>query len=63
MIIDSHQHFWIYEKEKHAWIDDAMSAIRRDFLPQDLKAVYQEHQIDGCVAVQADQTIAETDFF
>lgn len=62
MIIDSHQHFWIYEKEKHAWIDDAMSAIRRDFLPEDLKAVYQEHQIDGCVAVQADQTIAETDF-
>ena len=32
MIIDSHQHFWNYEPEKHSWIDDEMSVIRRDFL-------------------------------
>ncbi|MEL1240736.1 amidohydrolase family protein [Flavobacterium flavipallidum] len=62
MIIDSHQHFWIYETEKHAWIDDDMKVIRKNFLPEDLKTVYQENGIDGCVAVQADQTLAETDF-
>ncbi len=62
MIIDSHQHFWHYEPEKHAWIDDDMAAIRKDFLPEDLKQVYQENGIDGCVAVQADQTLVETDF-
>lgn len=62
MIIDTHQHFWIYEQEKHAWIDDAMSTIRRDFLPEDLAAVYQENGVDGCIAVQADQTEAENDF-
>jgi L-fuconolactonase len=62
MVIDSHQHFWIYEAEKHAWIDDDMKVIRQDFLPEDLKIVYQENNIDGCVAVQADQTLAETDF-
>ncbi|MES2239225.1 MAG: amidohydrolase family protein [Bacteroidota bacterium] len=62
MTIDSHQHFWIYEAEKHAWIDDDMKVIRKDFLPEDLKTVYQENGIDGCVAVQADQTLAETDF-
>lgn len=62
MIIDSHQHFWIYEAEKHAWLDDNMKIIRRDFLPEDLKLVYQTNAIDGCVAVQADQTLAETDF-
>ncbi len=62
MIIDSHQHFWNYEPIKHDWIDDDMSVIRRDFLPQDLKKVYQENGVDGCVAVQADQTLAETDF-
>lgn len=62
MIIDSHQHFWIYETEKHAWIDDDMKVIRKNFLPEDLKIVYQENNIDGCVAVQADQTLAETDF-
>jgi len=62
MIIDSHQHFWIYETEKHAWIDDEMKAIRKDFLPENLKSIYQENGIDGCVAVEADQTEAETIF-
>ena len=62
MTIDSHQHFWKYEPAKHVWIDDDMSVIRRDFLPSDLKEVYQANGIDGCVAVQADQTLEETDF-
>jgi L-fuconolactonase len=62
MVIDSHQHFWIYETEKHAWIDDDMKVIRKNFLPEDLRIVYQDNAIDGCVAVQADQTLAETDF-
>ncbi|WP_111307913.1 amidohydrolase family protein [Confluentibacter sediminis] len=62
MIIDSHQHFWHYEPIKHAWIDDDMAVIRKDFMPSDLERVYKEHGIDGCVAVQADQTLAETDF-
>tara|TARA_R110002050_G_scaffold261556_1_gene401646 strand:- start:137613 stop:138449 length:837 start_codon:yes stop_codon:yes gene_type:complete len=62
MIIDSHQHFWKYEPVKHEWIDDEMATIRRDFLPSDLKKVYNENGIDGCVAVEAGQTLAETDF-
>ncbi len=62
MIIDSHQHFWKYEAEKHSWIDDDMSVIRRDFLPSDLEKVYEENGVDGCVAVQADQTIEENTF-
>ena len=62
MIIDSHQHFWKYNPNKHDWIDDDMAVIRRDFLPTDLKKVYTENKIDGCVAVQADQTLLENDF-
>jgi len=62
MIIDSHQHFWNYEPVKHEWIDDSMKTIRRDFTPCDLKKVYGENGIDGCIAVQADQTLEETDF-
>ena len=62
MVIDSHLHFWKYEPVKHSWIDDDMSVIRRDFSPSDLAKVYQENSIDGCVAVQADQTLEETDF-
>lgn len=62
MTIDSHQHFWNYEPVKHSWIDDNMSVIRKSFSPTDLKKVYEENNIDGCIAVQADQTLAETDF-
>ncbi len=62
MTIDAHQHFWKYEPIKHKWINDSMSVIRRDFMPSDLKKVYGENGIDGCVAVQADQTLEETNF-
>ena len=62
MIIDSHQHFWNYEPEKHLWIDDEMSVIKRDFLSDDLQKVFAENGVDACVAVQADQTTEETNF-
>jgi len=62
MTIDSHQHFWIFDPVKDSWITPEMEAIRRDFLPADLKLVLNANEIDGCVAVQADQTDAETEF-
>lgn len=62
MIIDAHQHFWRYNVKNHSWIEDSMAIIRKDFLPIDLEKVYQTNGIDGCIAVQADQTIEETDF-
>ncbi len=62
MIIDAHQHFWKYNSITHGWIDESMAVIRKDFMPTDLKKVYIENGIDGCVAVQADQTLEETDF-
>jgi L-fuconolactonase len=39
-----------------------MSVIRKNFLPSDLAKVFQENGINGCIAVQADQTLEETDF-
>ncbi|WP_442588743.1 amidohydrolase family protein [Pedobacter sp. AW31-3R] len=62
MKIDAHQHFWNYDPLKHEWIGDDMAVIRRDFLPDQLSAVLQENHIEGCVAVQADQTVEETTF-
>lgn len=62
MRIDSHQHFWKYDPVKNAWIDESMKAIRRDFSPEDLAPILKSANIDGCVAVQADQSEAETDF-
>lgn len=60
MRIDSHQHFWRYDAAEYAWIDDSMSALRRDFLPSDARREMNLAGIDACVAVQARQTLAET---
>ncbi|MCR9265303.1 MAG: amidohydrolase family protein [Flavobacteriaceae bacterium] len=62
MKIDSHQHFWRYNPSSHAWIDSTMGVLKKDFLPEDLEPLLQNHELDGCVAVQADQSEAETDF-
>lgn len=62
MVIDAHQHFWRYTREDYDWIDDAMQAIRRDFLSSDLQRVLDVNGIDGSIAVQARQTLAETEW-
>jgi L-fuconolactonase len=60
MRIDSHQHFWKYDPAEYAWIDDSMPSLRRDFLPVDLKREMDATGFDGCIAVQARQTVDET---
>jgi len=62
MKIDSHQHFWKFNPIRDSWIDETMAAIRRDFSPDDLKPILNKNGIDGCVAVQADQSETETGF-
>lgn len=62
MKIDSHQHFWIYDPIKDAWITDEMAVIKNDFMPEDLEPLIKEAGIDGVVAVQADQSENETHF-
>ena len=61
-IIDSHQHFWKYDSVRDAWISDEMGVLKRDFLPEELHVIYTRHGIQGCVAVQADQSDNETKF-
>lgn len=58
--IDAHHHLWRYTAEEYGWIDDAMSVLRRDFLPGDLVAEMNDASIDGAVVVQARQTVEET---
>jgi len=59
-VIDAHQHFWHYDPSEFGWIGDSMSAIRRDFLPDELRAVAKAARVNGVVSVQARQTIEET---
>jgi L-fuconolactonase len=58
MTIDSHQHFWKYTPAEYPWMKPEWP-IRRDFLPPDLAPLLKAAGLDGCVAVQAQQTVAE----
>ncbi len=60
MHVDAHQHFWRYDAREYGWIDESMAALRRDFLPADLKPELEGNGFQGCVAVQARQTLEET---
>lgn len=62
MRIDAHQHFWIYNPIRDAWIDETMQKIKRDFLPNDLHPILKSNKIDGCIAVQADESEEESLF-
>ncbi|MBS0971440.1 amidohydrolase family protein [Nissabacter archeti] len=60
MRIDAHQHFWRYQPQEYGWISDQMAVLQRDFLPGDLLPLLQQQRIDGCIAVQARQSLDET---
>jgi len=62
MIIDSHQHFWNFDPQRDTWIDDTMKVLRRDFTPKDLEPILKNNMVEGCIAVQADQSERETAF-
>lgn len=61
MIIDSHHHLWRYDPSEYAWIGDGMGAIARDFTAADLRSVAGPLGVAGSIAVQARQTVEETD--
>jgi len=60
--IDSHHHLWHYTKEDYGWMGEGMEAIRRDFFPEDLKKALDAGGLNGAVAVQARQSLEETDW-
>jgi L-fuconolactonase len=62
MRLDAHQHFWRFDPVRDTWITPEMGVIRRDFLPPDLAPLLVASGMDGCIAVQADQSAAETRF-
>jgi L-fuconolactonase len=62
MRIDSHQHFWRYRQADFPWIDERMSILRQDYLPWHLERELRAAGVDGVVAVQARQSLAETEW-
>ena len=62
MKIDSHQHYWHFNTADYGWMGDNMSVIKRDFLPADLLPELKSIDFDGSVAVQARQSLEETNW-
>ncbi|HEY4047872.1 MAG TPA: amidohydrolase family protein [Acidobacteriaceae bacterium] len=60
--IDAHHHLWRYLQEEYPWMAANMDALRRDYLLPELKAVTQAAGVTGTVAVQARQTVQETEW-
>jgi L-fuconolactonase len=60
--IDAHNHFWKFDPVRDSWIDESMTILRKDFLPNDLEPILVENNFHGTIAVQADQSEEETNF-
>jgi len=60
--IDTHVHFWKYDKKRDAWITDNMKVLQQDYLPHTLAGTLKRNGVAGCIAVQADQSELETLF-
>jgi len=60
--IDSHQHFWRYRPDQYPWMTEDKAALKRDYLPGDLAPLLEAVSFDGSIAVQARQTIEETEW-
>ena len=58
--IDTHQHYWRYSPDEYDWIDERMSAIRRDCLPAEAAREMAAVGFDAAIAVQARQSLEET---
>lgn len=61
MRIDSHQHFWEYSPLQYGWIQPG-SVLERSYLPKDLRLELDTANMDGCIAVQARQSLVENGF-
>ena len=59
MKLDSHQHFWSYDAAQSPWIPKG-SPLHRDWLPADLAPLLAAAGLDGCIAVQARQTLEDS---
>jgi L-fuconolactonase len=62
MTIDSHVHFWKYDKKTYDWITNDMKTLQKDYLPETIALTLKRNDIEGVVAVQAIQTETETHF-
>lgn len=62
MWIDAHHHLWRCNDRDYVWMTEEMESLRHDFLIPALQSVFSDSGIGGSVAVQARQSLAETEW-
>ena len=61
MVIDAHLHFWHYDpRADDNW--QPAGVLEQNYLPADFYPLLRASGVDGCVAVQAGESLAETEF-
>jgi len=60
--IDSHHHLWRYVPSEYPWMSEEMTGLKRDFYIQDLVNSLGGRELVGTVAVQARQSVQETEW-
>ncbi len=60
MIVDSHQHLWQIGRNGHEWPTPDLTAIHRDFGPEDFRA--EAMGVDASVLVQSQPSDLDTDW-
>ncbi len=62
MVIDSHVHFWKFNKANYSWIDNNMKTLQKDYLPSELEPTLRRNNVDGCIAIQSQIEEVKQDF-
>lgn len=62
MKIDAHQHFWVYKASEYDWINEDLTVLKRDFLPEEFKSVLGQEGMQGSILIQARQSLEETEW-
>ena len=62
MILDTHHHLWKVDRGDYYWMTGDFQALRRDYLPDDLRPLLRKAGVTKTIVVQAAPTLAETDF-
>lgn len=58
--LDAHVHLWRYHADEYRWIEPTQTVLCRNHLPETTLPVLAASGIAGCIAVQARQSLAET---
>jgi len=61
-VIDTHRHFWNHPVPSafSAWMNEELSALRKEFSPSGLQNELEQAGVDACVAVQTWSSVEET---